>query len=136
MSFKDYCKNITSNISIFSESWGWFVDLEQNNNITNNKNTNTNNNNKFIFYKNKIEIYKDKCKQIIHNINNRTSTINNTRTNISNIRSRQSISSKLSELEMQFDMDDDYEKEIVGNNIYTKLIHGICFITILLLIIS
>jgi hypothetical protein len=142
MSFKDYCKNITSNISVFTESWGWFIDLEQNNYNTNkieldNKNKFSNNNktNKFVFYKNKIQIYRDNIKQIIYNINTNTNTKTNTKIN-TKIISRKSISSKLSDLELQFEIDDeDYEKDIVKNNIYTKLLKGICFITILLLIV-
>ena len=148
MSFKQYCDNITSNVSIFSETWGWFIDLEtqqltnkiilSTKPIINNTNNKPIANNKFLFYKNKIQIYKENVTRILHNHSNNTKK----RPNTNSIRSRQSISSKLSELELQFQMDEqeedneDEEKVITRNNIYTKLIQGFCLIAVLLVIVG
>lgn len=138
-SYKDYCHSI-SIMTKFTETWGWFIDLDTTNLNTTNKNTNINtntntNNNKFVFYKNKIQIYKEIYKEKVNHLLYRNPNI--TKQNITHIRSRQSISSKLSDLELQFQMDEDEdeERDIGNNNLYTKLLQGFCLIVIICLIV-
>ena len=146
MSLKEYYDNIYSNMSMFTETWGWFIDIDisTNNNTNNNNYKNTNINiNKILFNNNKLQNYRNTVKQLYNNI-----TINN---NIKNdnyrvskkpITSRPSMSSRLSDLELQFKMDEyneynEYnEKEIAENSIYNKLLQGFCFIVILGLIVG
>jgi len=138
LSLKEYYDNIYSGVSIFTETWGWFIDIDisTNNNIY--KNTNIMNN-KFPFYNNKIQNYRNNIKQMYNNILIKNNNTNNTNNNYNkkNISSRPSISSRLSDLELQFNMNESNEyneKEITDNNIYSKLFNGCCFIIILALI--
>jgi hypothetical protein len=148
-SLKEYYMNISSkNISILTDTWGWFIDIDphQNdidkNSINNNKNTPINKN-KFLFFKNKIQIYRDNAHILYNKVTQNANKI--TDNNINNkkrLKTTPSISRKLSDLELQFTMDIDIdpddcqEKIIEQNNIYNKLIHGFCLVTIILLLVG
>lgn len=150
-SFKEYYKNISSNhMFILTETWGWFIDIDpyqnqmekKEDNINNSNNSNNIKNNKFLFIKNKIQIYQDNAKVLYNKVVNTNNNINiKNRINIKNkIKSTPSISSKLSDLELQFtmdmDMEDCQEKVIEKNNICVKLLHGFCLVTIILLLVG
>ena len=137
LSLKEYYDNIYSGVSIFTDTWGWFIDIDISTNINTNNNTYKNNNIniKFPFNTSKIQNYKNTVKQLYNSI---TVKNNNTyKQHKKPISSRPSISSRLSDLELQFKMDEynEYnEKEIADNNIYGKLMNGFCFIIIIALI--
>jgi hypothetical protein len=141
-SFKEYYKNISSNnIFILTETWGWFIDIDPYQNEKEKENiTNSKKNNKFLFIKNKIQLYQDNAKVLYNKVVN-INKIKNNNINIKHrLKSTPSINSKLSDLELQItiDMEPDNseEKVIEQNNIYIKLLHGFCLVTIILLIVG
>jgi hypothetical protein len=138
MSLKEYYDNIYSGVSIFTDTWGWFVDIDINHNdFCKNNINNINNINKINFISNKIQNYRSNVQQLYRNV-----TASNTqyKKKVPHIISRPSISSKLSDLELQFKMNEDtdefYEKDISENSIYNKLLKGVCFIIIFGLIVG
>ncbi len=147
MSLKEYYDNIYSGVSIFTDTWGWFVDIDINhsdfcknrkNDLNNiNKFNNINKLNKINFISNKIQNYRSNVQQLYRNV---TASNTHYKEKVPHIISRPSISSKLSDLELQFKMDEDtdefYEKDISENSIYNKLINGFCFIVILGLLVG
>jgi hypothetical protein len=139
LSLKEYYDNIYSGVSIFTETWGWFIDIDISTNINNNtyKNNNINTNiNKFPFNTSKLQNYRNTVKQLYNSITIKNNN-NYKQEHKKTISSRPSMSSRLSDLELQFIMDEDKEyneKEISDNNIYNKLMNGFCFIIIIALI--
>jgi hypothetical protein len=109
-----------------------------NSNSNNSNNSNKNNINKFNFIKRKIEIHRNNIQTKLHTILKNT----HNPTEHKNIISRPSLSRNLSDLELQFnmDMDMDMESEIEEKRSYTtfynKLVQGLCFIIVLVVIAS